>query len=269
MSIGSDFVAVPVGPMLAVETATRSAYVGIFDVDGQPLALAHQTADRHSAGLLTLCDRLFHQTQLSPKHLAAIACGAGPGSFTGLRVGMAMAKGLALPFNTPLLLVSSLHTLACDLAALPEAETATCFVPCIDAGKGELHAQLFSPSAHGPIAQEGAWRLSPEALCERVATLASNAVTQMAAPAVGALVLMGGPGLGKFSQLGAFAGTCPHGISVKLDVAGPSAVSLAALAHKALAQGNVQDLATSAPTYGRLPDITQPKRKIVGPGDTR
>ncbi len=242
-------------PFLAIETSTRTARVGLFDAAGNTLALAAQTADRHSAGLLSLCDQLFQQTGTAPCGLVMIACGAGPGSFTGLRVGLALAKGLALPFATPLVLISSLHTLACDLAALPQAKAASHLVACLDAGKGELHAQIFFAGQHGPEPQQAAWRLSPEELCKRLEL--SHGQGPMVA---------GGPELAKFPALVARAQSPTRGASWVLDAPGPSAVCLAGLALDALADGQAQDLATAAPTYGRLPDITQPRRKIVGPG---
>lgn len=242
--------ALSLGPLLAIETATRTARVAMISHTGELLAQAEHTADRHSAFLLGMCDELFRATQTTPAQLTAIACTAGPGSFTGLRVGMAVAKGLALPFGTPMVLVSSLQSLAFDISQLPEAVKVAQFIPCIDAGKGEIHGQEFSRQGQDVICAGDPFRLRPEDLCERLRLRASVPL------------VVGGPELVKFPLLHPLASFdrllfCP-------TVPGPSAVSLAHLALAAFVRGETTDLGTAAPTYGRGPDITTPKRKTVG-----
>lgn len=246
------------GPLLAIETATKTARVALLNAEGRVLAEAAHTAERHSGNLLPLCDDLFTKTALRPAQLGAIACGAGPGSFTGLRVGLAVAKGLALPFHTPLVLISSLQTLARDLRGRPEVESGDLLVPCIDAGKGELHAQAFVAAQEPRLEPESdAWRLPPEALCQRVADLAARRVW------------LGGPALQRFTALVGLSLSQTPRITVELDVPGPSATSLGQLALADLADGRVHDLAAAAPTYGRPADISQPRRKMVGPDPAR
>jgi tRNA threonylcarbamoyl adenosine modification protein YeaZ len=102
--------------MLAFDTSTPCARVAVLSPEGDRLAAAEKVAARHSSNLLSLCDEVMRATGVTVSDLAAIACGAGPGSFTGLRVGLAVAKGLALADRIPLVLVSSLDALASDLA---------------------------------------------------------------------------------------------------------------------------------------------------------
>lgn len=239
------------GPLLAVETSTRTAYVALTSAAGATLASAYHTADRHSGNLLALCDRLFQETDTTPAQLGAIACSAGPGSFTGLRVGMSVAKGLALPFATPLILVSSLHTLAIDLSLIEEARGTASIVACLDAGKGELHVQEFIRKETAVQASSEPLRLLPTDLVERLRGRQSE-------------LLVGGPQLTKFQAMAEIEEL--KGVHLFAAMPGPSAQSLAALALAALARGETTDLATAAPTYGRGPDITTPKRKIVGVG---
>ena len=234
--------------LLAIETSTSTARVALVSEDGTVAFHASLTADRHAANLLTMCDGLFKAANTTPTQLAAIACGAGPGSFTGLRVGMALGKGLAMPFATPFVLQSSLHTLAFDLVAESEAAPGQSVVACLDGGKGELHAQRFVCSNDGLTASDEPWRLSPADLCDRL---------RLSAAAIHAV---GGPRLNKFPAL--LQGmACSKFLP---DVQGPSAAQLARWAWAALHQGNVTDLGAAAPTYGRGPDITTPKRKTVG-----
>jgi tRNA threonylcarbamoyladenosine biosynthesis protein TsaB len=242
----------PNGPLLAIETATRTAHVAIVAMNGDPLASDKFTADRHSTNLLGLCDRLFAQTQTTPAVLGAIACSAGPGSFTGLRVGMAVAKGLALPYGTRLVLVSSLRTLALDIALLPDSTSSVIYVPCIDAGKGEVHAQEFTGVPQELTEISEPLRLSPGDLCERLRSRTNERF------------VVAGPELAKFSELSPLA-ALPH-VRFFQDMAGPSSLSLAKLALIALQRGEITDLGTAAPTYGRAPDITKPKPKTVGVG---
>ena len=236
--------------ILAIETATSTARVAVLDGAGAVLAAREETAARHSANLLRLCDQALVQAGVAPAALAAIACGAGPGSFTGLRVGLAVGKGLALPTGRPFLLVSSLAALALDIfeAAGEVGEGGVVAAPCIDAGKGQIYAGFFRPDPVKlvlPIGDE--WVLDPAEIAP-------------ASPARGHLRLAGN-GAVRYGEVidQVLAGPRPR--ARRIEVAGPSAVSLGRLALLRLARGESDDLATAVPSYGRPPDITTPKRR--------
>jgi tRNA threonylcarbamoyladenosine biosynthesis protein TsaB len=234
--------------LLCLDTSTQTARVALVDGTGEPLARAEATAERHSAHVLKLCDDVLRATGLTPAGLDAIACGAGPGSFTGLRVGLSVAKGLALATGTPLLLISSLQALALDLARA--APSARVVVPCIDAGKGEVYAFECAVSSARVVADGGEpWRLAPTALAERLAQVV-DAV----------LVVVGGNGAERHAT--SLDGALPARAR-RADVAGPTALSIGALALPRFARGEADDLEGSVPFYGRPPDITVKKL----PGD--
>ena len=90
---------------LCLDTSTPTARVAILDGDAQaPQAIrfaAEATAERHAGHLLPLCAEALAAVGGVPAALAGIACGGGPGSFTGLRVGLSVAKGLAMPTGVP------------------------------------------------------------------------------------------------------------------------------------------------------------------------
>jgi tRNA threonylcarbamoyladenosine biosynthesis protein TsaB len=229
--------------ILAFDTATACARVGVLSPEGDGLAMAEKVAARHSSNLLRLCDEVLRATGVTVSDLAAIACGAGPGSFTGLRVGLAVAKGLALADRIPLVLVSSLDALAADLAGLGEAGLV---LPCIDAGKGQVYGRLYRATggATVPISTDEI-ALSPDDLCRVVQ-----------AQAAGAAVVTGGNGADRYLDVfRAILG--PE--AVRAQIAGPSALAVGRLALARLARGEHDDLETSVPRYGRPPDITKPK----------
>jgi len=230
--------------LLALETSTPVARVGVFDLDGGAcLAEASATSERHSSNLLRLCVDVTARAGVALSELAAIACGAGPGSFTGLRVGFAVAKGFALPFGIPLLTVSSLQVLARDMASADADGGTTWYLPCLDAGKGQLYAAAFAPSGAGLERRSEDWVVAPVAVSD-------------VAPRDGALVY-GGTGAVRYraalqEALGDRARFA--------EVPGPSAVSVAAYATERFRQGAFEDLNSVVPAYGRAPDITRPKR---------
>jgi tRNA threonylcarbamoyladenosine biosynthesis protein TsaB len=228
--------------LLCLDTSTPTARVALLDESGEALAGAEATAERHSAHVLKLCDDVLRGAGVRPEAIAAIACGAGPGSFTGLRVGLAVAKGLALATGAPLLLVSSLQALAVDLArhVRPGARFV---VPCIDAGKGEIYA-FACPLEPGAVAGAGGdpWRLSPDALAARVAELPDA-------------VLAGNGADRHAAALDVAIGARAR----RLFVDGPTALSIGALALPRLLRGETDDLDKAVPYYGRPPDITTPK----------
>ena len=238
------------GYILAIETATTTARVAVIDRAGQRRAAREATAERHSSNLLRLCDEVLREAGVAPAALDAIACGAGPGSFTGLRVGLAVGKGLALPTARPFLLVSSLAALALDILrttdTVPPGSAAPTAVPCIDAGKGQIYAGLFRADGANLVAPIGdEWVLGPEEL--------------LPATPPDALLRIAGNGADRFAGV-IDAGIAARGRARRLQVAGPTAESLGRLALLRLARGEADSLESAVPAYGRAPDITKPKR---------
>jgi tRNA threonylcarbamoyladenosine biosynthesis protein TsaB len=236
-------------PLLAFDTATPTARVALLSPSGACLAGREKTAARHSANLLGLIDEILRAAGVAVAELGAIACGAGPGSFTGLRVGLAVAKGLALPADLPLVLVSSLDALACDLAEL--APLPSLLLPCLDAGKGQVYARLYGalPGAVPRPQGDADWVVAPDALCR----LAVEA-------AAGHALTAGGTGVDRYFEV-MRAGLGDGALRAALP--GPSAAAIARLAQLRLARGEHDDLETAVPRYGRPPDITRPKRPLL------
>src|SRR4051794_31983059 len=114
---------------LCLDTSTPTARVAILDGDPQSAQAvrfaAEVTAERHAGHLLPLCAEALGAVGVAPGDLAGIACGGGPGSFTGLRVGLSVAKGLAMPTGVPLHVVSSLEALALDILGMPPRSPST------------------------------------------------------------------------------------------------------------------------------------------------
>ncbi len=137
--------------LLAIETATRTAGVAAW-ADGRVLAERRQTVTTHSEQLMVMVDATLREAGWTPRELDALVCGAGPGSFTGLRIGLATAKGLSFALGRPLALVSSLETLAARVAGGRVAAV-------LDAYKGEVYAGVFEVEGGRPrvIVEEQAW----------------------------------------------------------------------------------------------------------------
>jgi tRNA threonylcarbamoyladenosine biosynthesis protein TsaB len=127
--------------VLGFDTATSTFGIALADDDRVLAEVRHATSGR-GADLLVHIDELCRAADVAPAELDAIAVGAGPGSFTGLRIGMATAKGIAFAANRPLWAVSSLAALADDagreLAGQPRTVCAV-----LDARRGEVFAGLF------------------------------------------------------------------------------------------------------------------------------
>lgn len=132
--------------LLNIDTATETAQVSIVQND-KLIALASNNDQKDHAGFLQVAAReLLAKAGIEFKMIDAIAVAAGPGSYTGLRVGMASAKGLCYALNKPLICISSLEILA--QAALDQAieqmigqEWLLC--PMIDARRMEVFTALY------------------------------------------------------------------------------------------------------------------------------
>jgi tRNA threonylcarbamoyladenosine biosynthesis protein TsaB len=234
------------GVVLAMDTSGPTARVALVSEGGELLVAGERSGPRHSATLLPLCHDLLSARGLGVSQLAALACGRGPGSFTGLRVGLAVCKGFALAHDLPVFLVSSLQALALDLAA---QEPTALLVPCIDAGKGEVHGQLQRLDPAAP--------LDPAALSEELRLRPGPFIDRVRAQAGAAPLIVGGTGVDRHADL--FRQQLPSS-ALRVDLAAPSAVAIARLALRARDRGERHDLDTAIPSYGRAPDITTPKR---------
>jgi len=124
--------------ILGIETATLTGGAALLDGERVIGESTLSVALTHSERLMAVIDRLLEDCRWQAGDLEAIAVSAGPGSFTGLRVGMATAKGLALALELPVVAVPTLDALA---AGLPWADAPVC--PVLDARKGEVYASCY------------------------------------------------------------------------------------------------------------------------------
>jgi tRNA threonylcarbamoyladenosine biosynthesis protein TsaB len=132
--------------ILALETSSSLCDVCIFDeTTGEVLAgISNDIGRGHAERLMDDIDEALRQAGIGYPDLTAIAAGAGPGSFTGIRVGVAAGRGFALALKVPVYGVTSLQAIA--LQAAPQANGAQ-ILAALDAGRDEVYLQLFDKSA--------------------------------------------------------------------------------------------------------------------------
>ena len=125
---------------------------------------AHRESRSHTASLPVLVERVLGEAGLALEDVEGIAVSIGPGSFTGLRIGLALAKGLAFAGGLPLVGVPTLEALAWVADAAPG--TSVC--AALDARKREVYAALFAVEAGGLRRVTPDLALAPEALAARL-----------------------------------------------------------------------------------------------------
>ena len=105
--------------ILCIETATEMCSVAIFR-DQKLVGIKESTARNvHSAMLTTFIDELIKSSAILPNDLDAIAVSMGPGSYTGLRIGVATAKGLCYALDKPLIAIPTLQAMAAGMTPPP------------------------------------------------------------------------------------------------------------------------------------------------------
>lgn len=125
--------------ILAIDTSTSSLGAAIADENGVLGEFGLHTGRQHSEALLPLLDGLLRAAGLKLAELDAFAVTVGPGSFTGLRIGLATVKAWVQALNKPLCAVSTLEALAYTAF---EADKLIC--PVLDARRNEVYAALFA-----------------------------------------------------------------------------------------------------------------------------
>ena len=209
----------------AIETSSEWCSVALW-AGGEIAAIERRAGHRHGDLVLPMLERLLAQRGLAARALDAVAFGAGPGAFTGLRIACGVAQGLALARGIPVLGVSTLETVA-------EESGAERVVACLDA---RMHEVYYAALERAP----GGLREVIEAQC--------------VAPAEAPLP----PGR---DWLGCGNGFAQYGEALRARLGGalarvsagahPSAVGLARLAAPRLAAGEGADAALAAPRYLR------------------
>jgi tRNA threonylcarbamoyladenosine biosynthesis protein TsaB len=129
--------------LLAIDTATDRFSVAVASFRGTSTLedtwlFEADVGLRHSELSMDSIDMLLRRAALKPEDLNGIVCMGGPGSFTGLRIGFSLAKGLALALNIPFAAVPTLDCMAWPFSTLPGI-----VVPVIDAKQGAFFCNLY------------------------------------------------------------------------------------------------------------------------------
>jgi tRNA threonylcarbamoyladenosine biosynthesis protein TsaB len=127
--------------VLGIETSSVRGSIALIEGDRTLVVASHERENSHDASIQPLIERALADAGWSARELDRIAVGTGPGSFTGLRVGIALAQGISEGLAIPLVGVSSLAAMA---HAAPDSSPRT-RVPVLDARRGELFLAAYSP----------------------------------------------------------------------------------------------------------------------------
>jgi len=149
--------------VLAVDTSTLAGGVALVEDDrivGQYVLDIRVT---HSERVMVALDRVLEGARWTLGDLEGLAVAVGPGSFTGLRIGISTVKGLALALGLPVVPVPTLDALA---ASLPFAALPVC--PVLDARRGEVYASRYRWQEHGMVRDWDYLAIPPEELAARL-----------------------------------------------------------------------------------------------------
>lgn len=160
--------------ILAIDTATEACSVALWD-NGTLFAHFEECPREHTQRILPLVKEILHQGNTTLTELDALAFGRGPGSFTGVRIGIGIAQGLALGAELPMIGVSTLATMAQGAYRMTGA---TRVLAAIDARMGEVYWAEYTRD------EQGVWRgeetesvLKPDAVAERLKQLSGEWAT--------------------------------------------------------------------------------------------
>jgi tRNA threonylcarbamoyladenosine biosynthesis protein TsaB len=217
--------------LLAIDTATRAASIALYDETGVLAELTWRSRENHTVELMAQIVRLLDLAHAPKSDLRAIGVASGPGSFTGLRVGMSVAKGLAYGCAIPIFGVPTL-----DAVALPHAWQAAPIWAILAAGRGRFSVAKYT-SQRGAIS-----RVSDYALVN------IDGLGELATRATDASMLFGG------DVDEAMTNRLKEKFGARAVIASPAmnvrrAGFIAELAWARFCRGESDDVATLAPMY--------------------
>tara|TARA_B100000809_G_scaffold89906_2_gene88409 strand:- start:4010 stop:4684 length:675 start_codon:yes stop_codon:yes gene_type:complete len=125
--------------ILNIETSTTNCSVSLFNDLELIDCIEENTQDySHSKSLHVFIDSVLKNSELKPKDLSAISVSKGPGSYTGLRIGVASAKGLCFALDIPLISIETLKILSENIS------NKGIVIPCLDARRMEVYSAVFN-----------------------------------------------------------------------------------------------------------------------------
>lgn len=217
--------------ILAIDTSTQVGSVAIVDRTRVVVSRYFDIGMQHSKRLFAEIEQVCQLTDRTVADLTAVAVTIGPGSFTGVRIGLAAAKGLCLMDDKPLVPVSTLAALA---AGVPRVAQPVCAL--IDARKEQVYAGLYDMSGGMPI------EITPERAIEPDALIDERS---------GQTTIYVGDGADAYSKL---IDETPEAQRVPFHANRLHAAAVGALAWVEFDRGHIADLAMVEPNYLRAPD---------------
>lgn len=215
-------------PILAIETGSRSCSVAVFaSLTDIPAALHENTDHGHATMLMPMIEQAMAKAGCGYADLERIAVAVGPGSFTGIRVGLAAALGLSLASGIPAVGISSFHCVA--VSAVAERQDRRLFV-LLDSRREEPFLAEFD---------ENLGFIQPPTV------IAPDALDDVLAPARPLILAGDAPAMGRYAQQG----------GIRLIQISPQALSVAELAADPMRRYDLPP----KPVYVRPPDVTMPK----------
>jgi tRNA threonylcarbamoyladenosine biosynthesis protein TsaB len=149
--------------ILAFDTATKIGSVAITYEDQLIISCTKKSNISYSKRLLSSIELTLKQASLTLEDMSGFGVTIGPGSFTGLRIGLSIAKGLAYATGKPLVGVSTLEAMAFGLPFVPYL-----ICPVIDARKGEVYAGFYKNQGQTLLKTSPEMVLSPRDLCQYI-----------------------------------------------------------------------------------------------------
>lgn len=131
--------------ILGIDTTTLSCSVALLQGENLLAEMTLNIKKTHSERLMPLLDQLLSESAIEREQIEAIAAAAGPGSFTGLRIGLSTARALAQGLNIPAVPVCTLEAIA---EAVPTPDTLIC--PILDARRSQLYCALYQRAVEPP-----------------------------------------------------------------------------------------------------------------------
>jgi tRNA threonylcarbamoyladenosine biosynthesis protein TsaB len=216
--------------ILAVDTSTSLGSIALVEGPVIRAELAINVSATHNRRLLPGIHRLLTDVGWTLENLDGLAIGLGPGSFTGLRIGMSVMKGLAFATGKPLAGVPTLDALAANVSLVPWT-----ICPVMDARKGELYTALYRGGEGHDLERLTPYRvLKPQRLAEFI---------------TGKTVVLG-DGLLRYGDILA-AGLGDRLVRAPAHLNAIRGASIGWLAVERLRRGRAEDISTCTPLYIR------------------